>query len=148
VIHAGRHGELLVTDLQEDTVQNTDIETIRTAYAAFGRGDIPTVLDAMNDDIVWTVPPVDEWGGEFRGKDAVLGFFGQLAQRYGRWNLDTEEFVDAGDRLIVLGHHEFDDGDRIPFAHVWTVRDGRAGAFDEYVDNSAMLRHLVPASVA
>ena len=126
----------------------SDIDTIRSAYAAFGRGDIPAVLDALADDIRWTVPPVDGWGGTFEGKDAVLGFFAGLPGRYGAWNLRTEEFLDAGDRLLVLGHHEFDDGDRIPFAQIWTVRDGRAVAFDEYVDNAALLRHVVGAEVA
>jgi ketosteroid isomerase-like protein len=56
--------------------------------------------------------------------------------------------VSDGDRLIVFGHHEFDDGDRIPFAHVWTLRDGRAAAFREYVDNSALARHVIGAPVA
>jgi ketosteroid isomerase-like protein len=126
----------------------SDIDAIRAAYAAFGRGDVPAVLDALADDIAWTVPPVDDWGGTFRGKDAVLGFFAGLPGRYGAWNLATDEFLDAGDRLVVLGHHEFDDGDRIPFVQVWTARDGRALTFDEYLDNAAMQRHVVGAGVA
>ncbi len=129
-------------------MQPSDIDTIRNAYAAFGRGDIPMVLDALADDVSWTVPPVDGWGGTFHGKDAVLGFFAGLPGRYGAWNLATDEFLDAGDRLVVLGHHEFDDGDRIPFAQIWTVRDGRAAAFDEFLDNAAMLRHVVGPAVA
>ena len=126
----------------------TDIDAVRDAYTAFGRGDIPAVLDAFADDIVWDVPPVDGWGGTFRGKEATLGFFAGLPGRYGQWHLATEEFVDGGDRLVVFGHHEFDDGDRIPFAQVWTVADGRATTFSEYVDNAALLRHVVPSPVA
>lgn len=126
----------------------SDTDTIRAAYAAFGRGDIPAVLDAFQDDITWTVPPVEDWGGTFHGKDAVLGFFAGLGERYGTWNLQTEEYVDGGDRLVVFGHHEFADGDRIPFAHVWKVRDGRAASFEEYVDNTALLRHVLATPVA
>ena len=122
-------------------------DTIRDAYTAFGRGDIPAVLDALTDDVVWTVPPVTGWGGTFRGKQDVLGFFAGLPERYGSWNLETEDYLEAGDRLVVLGHHAFADGDRIPFAHVWTLRDGRAATFEEYVDNTALLRHVVGAPV-
>ena len=39
-------------------------------------------------------------------------------------------------------------GDRIPFAQVWTARDGRALTFDEYLRNAAMQRHVVGATVA
>jgi len=126
----------------------TATDTIRSAYAAFAAGDIPGVLGTFADDIVWDVPPVGDWGGTFRGKEEVLGFFAGLPGRYGRWNLATEEFVDAGGRLLVLGHHEFPDGDRIPFAHLWSVAGGKATNFVEYVDNSALMRHLVDAPVA
>jgi len=126
----------------------TAADTVRTAYAAFAAGDIAAVLDTFADDIVWNVPPVDGWGGTFRGKDEVLGFFAGLPGRYGVWNLATEEFVDADGRLLVLGHHEFPDADRIPFAHLWSVTGGKATTFVEYVDNSALLRHLADAAVA
>ena len=122
-------------------------DTIRAAYAAFGRGDIPAVLDTMTDDIVWTVPPVDGWGGTFTGKADVLGFFAGLPDRYGQWNLETEEYLEAGDRLVVLGHHSFADGDRVPFAHAWTLQGDRAARFEEYVDNVALGRHVVGTPV-
>ena len=129
-------------------MQPTDIDTIRGAYSAFGEGNIPAVLNALDENIVWTVPPVDGWGGTLEGKESVLGFFAQLGGRYGPWTLNTEEFLDAGDRLLVLGHHEYPDGDRIPFAHIWTTRAGRAATFDEYVDNVALLRHVIAAPVS
>jgi ketosteroid isomerase-like protein len=104
-------------------------------------------MAAIDDGIVWTVPPVDGWGGEHRGKDAVLGFFGSLPGRYGQWTLAIDELVDAGDRLLVVGHHEFPDSDRIPFAHVWTLRGGKAATFIEYVDNAALRPHVIGAPV-
>ena len=82
--------------------------------------------------LAWGFPPVDGWGGTYTGKEDVLGFFAGLPQRYGQWNLEPEEYIEAGDRLVVLGHHSFADGDRIPFAHAWTLRDARATRFEEY----------------
>lgn len=127
---------------------NPNIETVRHAYESFGRGDIPAVLETLADDIVWTVPPVDDWGGTYRGRDAVLGFFASLPERYGPWDVQPEEFVADGDRVVALGRHRFPDGHEIPFAMVWTLRDGHAVTFQEYVDNSALLRHVVGTAVA
>lgn len=124
---------------------DANIEIIRNTYESFGRGDIPAVLGALADDIVWTVPPVDGWGGTYRGRDAVLGFFASLPERYGPWDLRPEEFLADGDTVVARGRHCFPDGDEIPFAMFWTVRDGRAVSFQEYVDNTALLRHVVTA---
>ncbi len=127
---------------------NPNIETIRSAYEAFGRGDVPAVLATLADDIEWTVPPVDDWGGTYRGHEGVLAFFTALPERYGPWEVRPDEFLADGDRVVALGRHCFPDGDEIPFAMLWTLRDGRATAFREFVDNVALLRHVVATPVA
>ena len=30
-----------------------NVKTVQSVYEAFGRGDIPTVLDALTDDVDW-----------------------------------------------------------------------------------------------
>ena len=32
----------------------TPVQLIQELYAAFGRGDVPCILDACSDDVVWT----------------------------------------------------------------------------------------------
>ena len=34
-----------------------NLATIRGAYEAFGRGDVPAVLSILADDVAWSVPP-------------------------------------------------------------------------------------------
>jgi uncharacterized protein len=123
-------------------MSSTDVHTIRSAYDAFARADIDGVLAVFADDIAWTVPPVGDWGGTIKGKDEVLAFFMALGGRYGPFAVVPDEMIDTGDRVIALGHHEI-GGDEVPFAHVWTMRDGKAGAFMEYVDNAALLPHVL-----
>ena len=45
--------------------EQTNVEVVHQAYAAFGRGDIPAVLSALTDDVEWTLqgPPVIPWAG-------------------------------------------------------------------------------------
>jgi ketosteroid isomerase-like protein len=130
------------TEQESDTMSSTDIDTIRSAYDSFARADIDGVLAVFAEDIQWTVPPVGDWGGTIKGKDEVLGFFMALGGRYGPFAVVPDEMIQPDDRVIVLGHHEIGE-DTVPFAHVWTVRDGKASAFIEYVDNSALLPHVL-----
>jgi ketosteroid isomerase-like protein len=79
------------------------IETIQSIYAAFGRGDVPTILEALAPDVTWeygAVPNEVPWLAPRRGREAVAGFFGALAA-----NTDVEAFrvndIVGNDRLVV-----------------------------------------------
>jgi ketosteroid isomerase-like protein len=114
-----------------------NLEVIRGVYDAFGRGDIPGVLGIMSDDIGWHVPEELPHGMDARGPDEVGGFFQQLAGKWDGLTVDVEALVDGGDRVVALTniHGSFgglDTGYRA--AHVWTLKDGKAVRFDEYVD--------------
>src|SRR5918994_4629624 len=60
--------------------EHTNAEVIRQAYEAFGRGDIPEVLDLLTDDVDWALqgPSVIPWAGPGRGREAVAEFFSLL----------------------------------------------------------------------
>ena len=36
---------------------NDNVKTIQTVYEAFGRGDLPAILDALTDDVDWASTP-------------------------------------------------------------------------------------------
>ena len=58
-----------------------NIATIQTVYAAFGRGDVATILDQVTDDVDWASEPAQNiapWHGVHRGKDEVPKFFEAL----------------------------------------------------------------------
>lgn len=108
-----------------------NVDIIRNAYAAFANEDIPAVLATFDEDITFYVPEELPEGGHYRGHDAVLGFFGSLAELYDELRVEPDRFHGAGDTVIAEGNHrsriggnEFEAG----FAHVWTMRDGRATA--------------------
>ena len=55
-----------------------NVKTIRGVYEAFGRGDVPAVLDAVTDDVDWateTSSTIAPWYGVRHGKDDVASFF-------------------------------------------------------------------------
>lgn len=124
----------------------TDVATVRAAYDAFNRQDMPAVLTALDPDIVWQAPAELPFGGTFRGVEEVLRYFGTLADAFGSIQVDVDRVLDAGPtRVVVEGRDRFRIGGEaveIAFAHVATMGAGRITALREYLDSGALLGHL------
>ena len=59
----------------------SNVKTVQDIYAAFGRGDIPAIIERMADDVVWEygVSSTDvPWLVPRRGKSGVQKFFETL----------------------------------------------------------------------
>lgn len=60
----------------------SNLETVQAIYQAFGRGDVPTIVEFVHPDVEWEHDIVTEgipWVTPRRGKAGVLEFFGSLA---------------------------------------------------------------------
>lgn len=120
--------------------QNVDL--IRSIYEAFAAGDVPGVLARMSPDMVWNeaenFPYAD--GNPYRGPEAILsGVFGRLGAEWDGFAATPEEFLDAGDTIVVLGRYRGTckaTGRSMDsqLAHVWRVADGKATRFQQYTD--------------
>ncbi len=126
---------------------NTDV--INGAYEAFGRGDVAAVFAAFAPDLEWTTPEsmkAHGIGGTRKGHAEIGAFFGQLQAVFAELRLEPQEFVESGDRLVVLGtHHMRAPGGTtgtIRFVHSWTVVDGKAIRFEEFYDTAEVNRLL------
>jgi len=53
-------------------------ELLRKGYDAFATYDLDTIQGLFADDVVFHVPGRNPLSGEYKGKDAVFGFFAQL----------------------------------------------------------------------
>ncbi|MFL5948773.1 MAG: nuclear transport factor 2 family protein [Gaiellaceae bacterium] len=116
----------------------------QSAYEAFGRGDMAALAEVMADDIEWVNPgdPDDPNAGTFKGKEAVLGWFGGLASTLDYTTFEPREFIAQNDKVVSLVYSEatvrdtgraFVDHE----AHVWTFRDGQLTRFQNYHDTAA-----------
>lgn len=117
------------------------------AYEAFGRGDMAALLDLLADDIEWVNPGDPEHdpnAGTFNGKDAVLGWFGGLAETVEFTTFEPREFIAQDDAVVSLVYAEAtvrDTGRNFVNheAHVWTIRDGKVARLRIYLDTAATL---------
>ncbi|OWW21064.1 nuclear transport factor 2 family protein [Noviherbaspirillum denitrificans] len=119
-----------------------NVETVRGLYDAFSRGDVPAVLDRMDDSVEWVeadnFPYADR--NPYVGPKAILeGVFMRLGHDWADFSVSPQQVIDAENNVVVLGMHHGrykETGKELhaQFAHVWSLRDGRVVRFQEYTD--------------
>jgi uncharacterized protein len=80
--------------------------------------------------------------GTFKGKEAVLGWFGALASSLDFTMFEPREFIAQNDKVVSLVYAEAtvrDTGRAVVNheAHVWTFRGGKLARFQIYFDTAA-----------
>lgn len=120
----------------------TNKDLVRSGYEAFNRQDIPTILGLFDEHIEWTEP---EWvygpaGGTLHSRDDVLHkVFEPISGLFDSFQLDPREYYGEGDTVIVVGSFKLRPKGvletlDVPFAHVWSLRGGKAVSMRNYVD--------------
>ena len=122
------------------------VEVIAELYRALARRDLPAMMELIDPEISVSQTKLLPWGGEYHGVEGVQQFFGELL-RFVESQLAVEEFVDAGDKVIVIGWARGQvraTGTQftIRAVHVWTVRGGKGVRFEPNVDTPKMLEAL------
>jgi uncharacterized protein len=120
-------------------VSEDDVRSLRRIYDAFSRWDVEELVSDLAHDIEWSLPDTLPWGGTRHGHDGVRSF-ASVSQDHveGRW-ADPDDFLDAGDRLVVVGRMRgrakaSGQDYEVEFVHVWTMTDGVASRLRAYFD--------------
>lgn len=120
-----------------------DVDTVRGAYDAFNRGDIPAVLDTYDAEIEWIEPGGGNApAGTFRGRDTVAqDVFSTVPENFDDFSVEIDELKDEGDRVVVTGRFRGNakSGATLDakFEHVLEMRDGSVVRFQNNVDEGA-----------
>ena len=64
--------------MTETTTKLDHVQRLRDGYEAFGRGDLEAIRTLFSPDIVWHVGGNNPLTGDYKGIDAVFGFFGKI----------------------------------------------------------------------
>lgn len=127
------------------------VETIKAAYAAFGRNDPSVLFGAMDAGIEWNEAegnPLAK-GNPFRGPQKIgEGVFGPLLAAIDGFTAAPATFVDGGDDVVVVGRYGGTmktSGAKLdaPFCHVYRFRDGKIISFQQFTDTEQWAR-LMP----
>jgi len=127
-----------------------NVSLIKGLYDAFGAGDVPGVLGRLSPDIVWNeaenFPYADN--NPYRGPDAVAaGVFARCVGEWDGFGLAMTDLIDGGNRVVALGRytgtfHKTRGRMNSQAVHVWTVREGKVVAFQQYIDTLDVARAI------
>ncbi len=125
-------------------MSNANITLVQGLYAAFGRGDIASIIGGLTADIDWqTLGPVHDYPvfGQRKGKSAVQEFFAQVAATQDFSDFSPREFYAADDKVFALGSYagKIKKTGRkcaCEWAHVFTFAGGKVSRFREFTDTT------------
>ena len=126
------------------------IETIKAAYAAFGRNDPSVMFAAMDPAVSWNEAegcPLAA-GNPYIGPQAVgEGVFGRLLASIDNFTAVPSTYIDGGDHVVVVGRYGGTmraDGATLDsqFCHVYRFQGGKMVAFQQYTDTAQWTRLL------
>jgi hypothetical protein len=124
--------------------EQDNIRIVKDMYEAFMRNDIAGVINRMDENINFRIPgpPEVPTAGNYRGRKDMHGFFEKLANTLEFTRFEPREYVAQGDRVVVLGFYEAKAKPtgktmKSDWVMAWTVRNGKAVDFQEYMDTDA-----------
>lgn len=127
----------------------SNLEIVQRSYDAFERGDLAAVLTDLDPEIEWHQAQGLPHGGLYRGRDEVSrNVFEPLdAEWWSEFSAVPDEFLDAGEQVVALGRYRGTAKGTgklldVPFVHVWTLRDGRATRFRQFLDTAGWVAAL------
>ena len=125
-----------------------NVNVVKGMYEAFGRGDMPGVLAALDPQVEWWEAEnfIYADGNPYVGPEAVLqGVFARIGGEWEDFEVAPEEVLDAGETVVGRGHYSGtfkQNGRRVraQFAHLFTFRDGKVAKFQQYTDTAQFQR--------
>jgi ketosteroid isomerase-like protein len=123
----------------------SNVDDARAAYEAFGKGDLATLQDLFAEDAVWVTSDELPLGGEVKGRDTIMGNFAQIPNYWTSFSVDPEEFIDAGDYVVVRGTQRAgnDKGSfEAPFLHLLKIENGKTVRGEFFTDSAKAVKLL------
>lgn len=120
-----------------------NILVVEKAYNNFKSGDIKSLLETLAEDVQWELPSMENvpFSGKRAGREQVRQFFATLAELQESLQFEPREFIADRDKVVSLGYYRWrvkstDKTFECPFAHVFTIRDGKVVRFQEFMDTA------------
>lgn len=126
------------------TDSNSPLGVVKQSYAAFGRGDIPAIVNLVADQVDWqdVCPASLPYSGLRRNRAEVARFFSESAQVDEIKTFEPREFIVAGENVTVLGYIEGYARDtkqefRTDFIYLFTVKNGKITRWRGFINTAA-----------
>jgi ketosteroid isomerase-like protein len=119
------------------------VQLARQMIEAWNKGEVDQWASDLDDDVVWVPLAENPQTEPVQGREATREFVLDWVQPWDEYKIEIIRIVDAGDRVVILGHHEarHESGAEISMdMHVVaTVRDGKGREFRWFTDEAEAL---------
>ncbi|HEY4249456.1 MAG TPA: nuclear transport factor 2 family protein [Lacunisphaera sp.] len=118
----------------------TNLEIVHAVYRSVSESDFDTFRGLCAPDVEWRQNVGFPNGGRRLGADAVVKeVFNRFAAEWSEWRYETDEILEVGSTLVVLGAYEGTYAKtrkhmRAEAAHVFWLKDGRIIRFRQFAD--------------
>ena len=125
------------------------IADIETLYASLGERDYEAVMSHLANDIVWIVADNSPFADRspYHGiADVRSGIFDRLTAGFDKLVVAVDEIFECeggkscGSRLLSRQVSRQAEEFKAQVAHIWTIREGRAVKFQQYLDTLQIAR--------
>lgn len=83
--------------------EHHNAKLVRRGYDAFAAGDLASLEELTDENVVWHEPGRSSLGGDYKGRDGVLELlakFGELSD--GTFEFELVDVLATGDRAVAL----------------------------------------------
>jgi len=123
-----------------------NVELVRRLNDVYNKRGFAENSEVLDPEFVWDMSRMEVLeSASYTGDEGFRSFFESWAEGFASDQVEAEEIVDAGDRVVVMVHHSgrgMTSGIEVDqrYAMVWTVRDGRAMRMDMYPARAEALK--------
>ena len=83
--------------------EHPNVARIKDLYAAFATGDFAVLNDTFAEDLVWHEGGRNQLSGDYRGREAVFGFFGKFMEvTEGTFHIDVHTILADDEHGVAL----------------------------------------------
>ena len=110
-----------------------NVQRVRDAYEAFGKGDLDTLGKMFDPGVVYHVGGQSPITGDYKGQDEVFGLFGKLFELSGgTLKLEVHDVLandEHGVALVGMTAKRDDKSIDMNYTHVFHLKDGNVSEF-------------------
>ena len=76
---------------------------LRKAHEAFSKGDMATLTEVIAEDTLWHIAGKGPLAGEYKGREAVFGFFKKINELSGgTFKMEDHDILGTDDHVVAL----------------------------------------------
>ena len=126
----------------------SNLDVIKALYKSFANKDWDRFAELSDPGLEWIQNEGFPKGKHsFGTKEVVKNVFDVFAKDWETWSFEIEEYLEAGDNIIVIGsyqgqHKETGREFTAAAAHVFDLKGGRVRRFRQYTDTAQIWKAM------